>query len=282
MKTKILRLGSIISVLLITMLMTFFAAVPALAETTSVRIVKYGVDGKIAAEKTVDWQWMKSNLPVMGDGKTHYYHQGPVFDGDQWDPTKTVNLKDKGAVMGTDVKDLCELVGGMSDGDEVSIRAVDGYHLEMAYQNVYQPLDVQGPIVLCWYNGEDPVDGEHFGVGNPGPSSYATALQVVFQSRVKNASGQYVFANADMRACFPEAKYQHFYEGLASTSGFSEKWVNAIYIYPSGETPVIPTTSPVAIQTQVDAGFPWFPVVLGACGLIFIGVALIFFRKKGK
>jgi hypothetical protein len=43
---------------------------------------------------------MEANLPVQGDGATHYYHQGPVFEGDKWDPEETANLKDKGAVMG--------------------------------------------------------------------------------------------------------------------------------------------------------------------------------------
>jgi len=100
-------------------------------------------------KKTVDYKWMMQNLPVCGDGTTHYYHQGPVFEGDAWDPSETVNLKDKGAVKGTNIKDLCDLVGGMTEGGEVVIHAEDGYEITLAYSNIYQPLDIQGPVVYA-------------------------------------------------------------------------------------------------------------------------------------
>ncbi|HOG53151.1 MAG TPA: hypothetical protein PLT03_04685, partial [Bacillota bacterium] len=45
----------------------------------------------------------------QGDGVTQYYYQGPTFDPDNiWDPDETLNLKNKGAVKGTDIKDLVE------------------------------------------------------------------------------------------------------------------------------------------------------------------------------
>ncbi|HON41032.1 MAG TPA: argininosuccinate synthase, partial [Methanoculleus sp.] len=56
------------------------------APTTELRIVKIGADGvTVLNETTVDYRWMEENLPVLGDGVTHYYHQGPVFEGDKWD-----------------------------------------------------------------------------------------------------------------------------------------------------------------------------------------------------
>ena len=84
-------------------------------------------------ETTVTYQWMEANLPVQGDGKTHYYHQGPVFTDvkeDQWDRNETTNFKDMGAVKGTAVRDLSNLVGGMAQDDEVMVKSGDGYHVE--------------------------------------------------------------------------------------------------------------------------------------------------------
>ncbi|MDD1709869.1 MAG: argininosuccinate synthase, partial [Methanoregulaceae archaeon] len=98
------------------------------AATTEVHIVKYANDGTtILNETNVTYQWMRDNLPVLGDGVTHYYHQGPVFKDDpdpvieeliRWNVTEDTNVleKDMGAIRGTNVKDLCDLVGGMNAG----------------------------------------------------------------------------------------------------------------------------------------------------------------------
>ena len=128
--------------------------VQAAEPTTSLHIVKYAPDGEtVLNETTVDYQWMEANLPVYGDGVTHYYHQGPVFEGDKWDPDETANLKDKGAVMGTNVSDLCDLVGGMDEDDSVMVCAPDGYCVKFDYPTVYETPDRLGAVVLCWYNG---------------------------------------------------------------------------------------------------------------------------------
>ncbi len=53
---------------------------PGMAATTQVQIVKYANDGTtVLASQTVNYIWMAANLPVWGDGTTHYYAQGPVF-----------------------------------------------------------------------------------------------------------------------------------------------------------------------------------------------------------
>ncbi|WP_173298754.1 hypothetical protein [Thermanaeromonas sp. C210] len=116
-------------------------------------MVKYAADKKtVLAERTVTYRWMEANLPVYGDGNTHYYHQGPVFEGawqqvypdkqyNPWDPEEKVNIqsRDYGAVKGTNIKDLCDLVGGMSPGDKVRIKAVDGFSRWFTYESVYHP-----------------------------------------------------------------------------------------------------------------------------------------------
>ena len=249
--------------------------------TASLHVVKYDSDANtILAGRTIDYQWMEKNLPVQGDGVTHYYHQGPVFDGDPWDPGESVNLKDKGAVRGTDVKDLCDLVGGMSPDDEVILRAVDGWSTRLAYSNIYEPSDRQGPVVLCWFKGTDGGDGQ--GSSYPGNDGYNEAIQVVFMAQTKNGEGKYVFGNSDMQACLPEEKYQHFYEGLPSTNGLSGKWIDAVVVCPAGSTPDVADGDTHA-ATEASRRIPWLPIGLGAAGLLMVAVGVcLIIRKRGQ
>jgi len=256
------------------------SSVLAAGATTSVHIVKYGEDGvTVVAEKAVSYQWMEDNLPIRGDGTTHYYLQGPSFDPDNlWDPNETVNLKDKGAVMGTSIKDLCDLVGGMDSGDEVMLLAVDNWTIKFKYANVSQPQERQGIIALCWYNGEDARDGERYGEGYPGNNGYRTALQIVIMAKTTNAEGKHVFGNADMQAVMPlEEGYSHFYQGSEglwpSTNGLSGKWINRMVIYPSGTSPHIP-------DSETSSKTPWIPIVLGSAGLLLVGLAVYFVIRK--
>jgi len=248
--------------------------------TSSVHIVKYDVDGAVLAETTKTYEWLRDNLPHQGDGVTHYYHQGPIFEGDVWDPTETENLKDKGAVMGTAVKDLCDLVGGMSPENEIMMLAVDGYHEEFAYENIYEPRDEQGVLTLCWYNGEDALFGERYGEGYPG--NYYTAMQIVFLAGTTNADGQYVFGNSDMKVCLPDEKYQHFYEGLPSTNGLSGKWIKEVAIY-TGEPPVA-SGEDLTDDSTTNGGLPIVPIAIGVVGVIIIAgsAVVIFSRRKTK
>jgi hypothetical protein len=207
------------------------------APSTAVHIVKYAADGStILNETTVTYQWMEANLPVQGDGKTHYYHQGPVFVDDkegQWDVNETTNFKDEGAVKGTDVKDLCAIVGGMNAGDEVMIKAPDGYHVEFGYENVYNPQPRQGPIVVCWYNGEETSVGEHQGVGYP--PAYFTGMRLVFFADTSvNSEGKHVFGNNDMRTVMPPSAIHLFDDLYPSTSGYTVKWIDEVKVYTGG------------------------------------------------
>jgi hypothetical protein len=278
-KAKILEIGIVFTLLFSIVMPLVVYPVMASNATSSVHIVKYDEDGTVLAETTKTYEWLRDNLPHQGDGVTHYYHQGPIFEGDMWDPSETENLKDKGAVMGTAVKDLCDLVGGMSPENEIMMLAVDGYHEEFAYENIYEPLDEQGVITLCWYSGEDALFGERYGEGYPG--NYYTAMQIVFLAGTTNADGKYVFGNSDMKVCLPNEKYQHFYEGLPSTNGLSGKWIKEVAIY-TGEPPVtsgeeLPDGSPT------DDGLPVIPIAIGVVGVIIIaGSAVVIFRRKPK
>jgi hypothetical protein len=222
-----------IAVILLSGLVNAASAAP----TTAVRVVKYAADGTtVLNETTVDYHWMEGNLPVQGDGKTHYYHQGPVFVDDkegQWNVNETANYKDEGAVKGTDVKDLCNLAGSMKPGDEVMIKAPDGYHVEFGYENVYNPLPRQGPIVVCWYNGEETKVGERQGVGYP-PEYHVGMRLVFFADTSTNPEGKHVFGNNDMRAVMPPATIHLFDDLYPSTSGYTVKWIDEIRVYTGG------------------------------------------------
>jgi hypothetical protein len=261
------------------------SSVSAAGATSSVHVVKYEADGVTAAdEQTVSYQWMEKNLPIRGDGVTHYYLQGPSFDPDNlWDPNETVNLKDKGAVMGTSVKDLCDLVGGMAPGDEVLMHAVDNWTIKFKYANVYEPQDRQGVIALCWYNGEDAREGERYGEGYPSNNGYRTALQIMIMAQTTNAEGLHVFGNADMQAAMPvEEGYSHFFEGIwPSTNGLSGKWIDGIFIYPTGSAPEIPESDASANPEDSSSKVPWLPIGLGAAGLLLVGLG-VYLMVRGK
>jgi hypothetical protein len=255
----------------------------ATGATKSLHVVKYDRNGTVLAERTVNYQWMEKTLPVQGDGVTHYYHQGPVFEGDVWDPGESVNLKDKGAVKGTDVRDLCDLVGGMSPDNEIMLKGVDGWSTRLAYTNVCEPSDRQGPVVLCWYKGSDGDDADSYGSGYPGEDAYSEAIQIVFMARTTNAEGQYVFGNSDMQACLPEEEYQHFYEGLPSTNGLSGKWIDTVAIYPIGSAPIVPDNDTHAVPADASGRIPWLPIGLGGAGLLMVGVAVyLVVRGRGQ
>ena len=230
-KNNVLRIAA--GLLLISLVIGLVQAAP----TTAVHVVRFGSDGStVLNETTVTYQWMEANLPVQGNGKTHYYHQGPVFTDDkeqQWDSSETANFKDHGAVKGTDVKDLCNLVGGMKPGDEVMIKATDGYHVEFGYKNVYQPQPRQGPIVVCWYNGEETGVGERQGVGYP-PAFFNGMRLVFFADTSINKEGMHVFGNNDMRVVMPPEAIHLFDELYPSTNGYTVKWVDEVWVYTGG------------------------------------------------
>ncbi len=280
MKMKFARFMTLLSALLIPLVAILGTTTDVYAVTTTLHVTKYDAEGiNVTAEKAVNYEWLRDNLPVQGDGKTHYYHQGPVFEGDPWDPAETTNLKDKGAVKGTSVKDLCDLVGGMSSGDEVMLLATDGYHLEFGYSNIYEYDERQGPVTLCWYNGEDALDGERYGTGYPSAGGYATAFQVVFQAQTKNPDGKFVFGNTDMQVCLPETKYQHFYEGLASTNGLSGKWISRVYVYPADKKPDITIQTSMPDELPWYLSLPWLSIGLAAGGVFLIVLGVFDMRR---
>jgi hypothetical protein len=226
-------LGLMVGLLLVFSVLPVLSDFPVLATspTTSVTVTKYAADGTTVIDQTtVTWEWMEDNLPVQGDGITHYYHQGPTFDkNNMWDPNEMVNIdsRDYGAAMGTDVKDLCDLVGGADAGDVIKIGSPDGFNKSFGYEDVYTPEPEQGKMVVTWYTS-----GTADGTGGYVPS-YSTGMRLVFFAETVNPEGKLVFGNWDMHETLDEEYWHYYYDGTLwpSSSGLSVKWVSKIDIY---------------------------------------------------
>ncbi|MDK2974173.1 MAG: hypothetical protein PWP08_544 [Methanofollis sp.] len=237
--------------------------------TTELHIVKYADDRKtVLNETTVDYHWLEENLPVHGDGVTRYYHQGPVFDGvwedvhpdepyDGWNPAEDVQMSilykgDFGAVMGTDLKDICEYIGGASPGDTIDVCARDGYDKTFPYSIIYAPDPRQGPAVLCWFSGNgsgpDMQEGKEQGEGYPDTGYIAGMRLIFFADTSTNPWGWHVFGNNDMKECWDEDSWNYGGQ-YPSAAGTSPMWVDEVRIY-SQESPEPPVAAFTASSTS--------------------------------
>jgi hypothetical protein len=254
---------------LVSLCLLFVIAVPAEGVTTQVRVVLYASDGfTILNETTVDYRWMEANLPVMGDGTTQYYHQGPVFIDDpdeateealRWNPEEDTNVESKGmgAVKGTRVKDLCDLVGGMEPDEEVKIVSSDGWNMRFAYTNVYEYSGREGPMILAWYNGaEGPSTWERQGVGYV--PDYQSGMRLVWLADTStNPQGIHAFGNYDWHEA-AEPEYWYYYqsggEEYPTTTGLSGKYISEIHILssrdPVGSIEV--SSNPAGVRVYLD------------------------------
>lgn len=235
---------------------------PVAAATTSLHIEKVAGDGKtLLASKDLDAAWMEANLPVYGDGKTHYYHQGPVFidDPDQaaeeklrWNASEDTNVleKDMGAVQGTAVKDLADLIGGMGPGDTITLRASDGFSKTFAYENVYLPPGRQGPMVITWYHE---VDGY--------VPNYSTGMRLVFFADTStNPWGIHAFGNWDWHESADPEYFYYYVQGgerYPTTTGLSVQQVSELIIHENSSTTEepAPTSIPLLAGTAAIALF---------------------------
>jgi hypothetical protein len=246
----------------------------ACAATTQVRLVKMGPDGTtVLNETTVTYQWLEANLPVEGDGTTHYYHQGPVFVDDpdpakemalRWNPAEDTNVqeKDYGALKGTDLADLCDLVGGMGPGAMVRIRAEDGFTKDFGYRNVYSPPARQGPIVLTWWKADEGYVPE-----------YREGMRIIFfADNSVNPWGIHAFGAWDWHESAEERFWYYYRSGeeqYPTTTGLSVMYVSQIAILP--DPGAVPSPSPTE---------PPLDPVVGT--LAFLLVAVLVARGPGR
>jgi hypothetical protein len=230
-------LVSVCLVAILSLVTIFFstAVFSAASGTTSVKVTKLANDGvTILNQRTVTYQWLQSNLPVLGDGTTHYYHQGPVFVDDpnpaaqetlRWNQAEDQNIvdKDMGALKGTNLTSLCDLAGGMSSGDTLRVKSRDGWNRTFAYKNVYQYSSREGPMVLTWYR-----DGVY------PDSGYTEGMRVIwFADTSTNPWGYHVFGNWDWRQS-ADSQYWYYYQQSGqkypTTTGLSGQVVSELII----------------------------------------------------
>ena len=218
----------------------------------------------VIAEKTVDYTWMEENLPVWGDGITHYYHQGPVFADNneaRWNPAEDRNVqeKDMGALEGTRLSDLCDLVGGMSPGDTVKVSAADGYSKTFTYKNVYDPSPRQGPMVITWFRADEGYVPE-----------YRTGMRLVFfADNSTNPWGINAFGNQDWReSADPDYYYVQGSERYPTTTGLSVQEVSTIAITAGGSAGTLPN------PTSAFSG------ILVALGAIALSSCFLWWRER--
>jgi PKD repeat protein len=204
------------------------------AQTTTLEVVRYGWDNVTVAESvTVNVSWMEAHLPVMGDGVTPYYFQGPTFaETDLWNPAENINIeKINETLKGTAIHDLVELVGGMHPGDEVQVRAADGFRKRLGYANVYTPQARQGPPVLAWWNARN---------GYAWPES----MRLFFLADTSsNPYGRHVFGNEDMRQCLAQPYWHYFYgDGVnyPSAAGISVATIARLEVFPAPRALALP------------------------------------------
>lgn len=250
------NLGKVL--ILVLMIGLFFGA--ASAATTEVTIEKYTAEGILLNTTTVDYQWMEAHLPVVGDGITHYYLQGPVFEGDLWDPTESVNVetKDMGALKGTAVKDLCELVGGAAEGDKITFIAADGLKKTFPQKYIYHPDPAMGTVFLSWYSKEDGYVPEYY-----------TGIRLMFTGDTSlNPWGYHAFGVADEKATMDEQDWYYYSGKYPTTTGLSVQNIETISIVSSVQAKGQPETTSVP-----SPSFSLLICVLGVFG------AVLLFRK---
>ena len=221
----------------------------ASAATTELTISRLASDGKTVLEQvTVDYHFLEENLDILGDGVTRYYCQGPVFIDDpdpetqemlRWNQEEDTNWADKdmGAVKGTNLADLCDLVGGMDPGQELEIKAIDGFKKKFAYENVYEyDADREGPMAIAWWG-----DGKYPDTG------YSDGMRLVwFAGASEKEDGPdgpglyHVFGNWEWREA-ADSKYWYYYNNThPTTTGLSVQKVSQINILTDEEPPAEP------------------------------------------
>jgi hypothetical protein len=201
--------------------------------TTSLSVSKYDAHDNLTGTTTRTYQWLAENLPVQGDGKTQYYCEGPYFDTSDfdtlWDTPETGNNIDSryfGKPEGTDIKDICNLVGGASPGDTITIKASDNMSRVFDYESIYNPPPELGKVVACWYNAD--IDGK--GAAGFVPD-YADGMRLLFFAQNPNPDGKLVFGNWDMHQTLPWSRW-YFYNGQnPSSGGQSVKYIYNVEIH---------------------------------------------------
>lgn len=269
------RPGSIGNNIAIVLIFCLVFMLPVTAYTTEVTVRRYSIDGLTPiTETTVDYQWMEAHLPVYGDGDTTYYFQGPIFEaeweanygvsfpeyradwegsapawldseevwdrywnGTGYDQMEDVNWQTKnlGKLKGTNVRDLCDLAGGLPPGKTARVLAADNAFMDVPYSVIYTPTDQLGPYVISWWSVDAGESGATSGYSGP---DYTNGMRATFLADdSRNQNSEHVAGLGDQAEGIPEA-YWYYYSGDSpSMGGWTVKYVNRIYVYSNDPVP---------------------------------------------
>ncbi|MDY6893143.1 MAG: hypothetical protein SVO26_05445, partial [Chloroflexota bacterium] len=322
MKKRIVAIMLCLALLVSAFPMAVFPTAALADGTTEVHVVKYALDGTtVVDETTVTWEWMRDNMPVYGDGnETHYYYQGPVFEGewqvvhpgetwndtpicegdtipgtavtftnapsgycieyDRWNPQEDTNCggpegavpKDLGAIQGTSINDLCDLVGGLSAGDMVKVKAIDGFNKVFPAEIFMDPPAALGPGVVCWCTTDSSgAPGTQCGV------DFSEGMRLTFLADTStNPWGRHIFGIKDMVENLPSNIWHYYYGGTGdfypACGGFQVKWISDIEIvtpvytfngdvFENSGDPAVGVT--VSIDNVTTGGGPWDATMAG-------------------
>jgi PKD repeat protein len=250
--------------------------VPVTAYSTEVTVRRYATDGLTPVnETTKTYLWMEANLPVYGDGNTYYYFQGPIFE-EEWEANYGVTFpeyrtdwggtppdwlnssemwdriwngtayeqkeetnwqgKNLGKLKGTNIKDLCDLVGGLPEGKRVRVIATDNVDQYLPYSALYEPPSQLGSYVLTWWSVGASESGATNGYTGP---DYPTGMRATFFSDTsRNENGDHVAGLGDQAEGLPEDSWYYFGGHYPSMGGWTLKNVDRIYVYGNDPVPL--------------------------------------------
>lgn len=197
---------------------------PVSAATTWINTTKYADNNysSVINWTNLSWQEMNATLPKAYSNDP-VYMQGPTFDpGDPYG-TAGQNMILFYGHNGTYVRNLTDLVGGMTTGDELKIQSSDSFSLYFGADDVNTPEENQGNLVVSWWDSEmGLVPGYSYGMRlffyNPAPDyGVNDCLNLTL---------------VEMRDNF-DPWYRSNYSGIwPSAKGLSSKYVQYLKIYP--------------------------------------------------
>ncbi len=200
-------------------------AAPVSAASENVTVIKYAANNYSFAERSElrEWSQMQSSF-LNVDSNGPLYMQGPTFNSADPYGTAGQNMILYYGHNGTYVRNLTDLVGGMSAGDEIFVKASDGMTRYFNYTNIYEPASGQGNLVLAWWDSvSGPVPGYSEGIRsffyNPRPDPYGVADSLNF-TLVEMRDSLAPWYRYNYSSIWPSAK------------GLSVKYVNQLKIYP--------------------------------------------------
>jgi PKD repeat protein len=248
------------------------------AATTQVTVRRYAWDGLTPIiEVTRTYQQLESQFNVSGDGNTYYYFQGPVFENEweahygvsfpdyhsggptvwnnsheKWDriwntSSSSYDLREEvnwatknlGKLKGTNVWELCQLVGGLPVGKTVRVLAADNVYKELPYEAIYTPNPHLGPYVITWWSVGAGEGGEATN-GYTGPDYTNGMRATFFADASRNPDGKHVAGLGDMAEGLPPVYWYHYTSDniyYPSMGGFTLKYVDRVYVFSNDPVP---------------------------------------------